>query len=125
MAPRAGSVASSTVSGGGSLSGEVSDNIEDEEGEESSKNHNTQTVPDTTVAPTAVSSCSNNSNTHTPPLRASSSDTEKRRIRPASVPLRKSISQGGVPEVDQIHQTRGFFPLNRNLFENIRYNPLK
>lgn len=45
-------------------------------------------------------------NTHTPTHRASS-DTEKRRRRPASVPLRKSLSQGGVPEADQVHLPRG------------------
>lgn len=44
-------------------------------------------------------------NCHTPTHRASS-DTEKRRRRPASVPLRKSLSQGGVPEADQVHIPR-------------------
>ena len=116
LAARAGSVASSTVSGGGSLSGEISDNIEDDEGEDFSKSMAMDAIPVVSVA------SSSSINTHTPTHRASSSDTEKRRIRPATVPLRKSLSQGGVPEVDQVNQTRGnqLFPqVFLNLFKNL------
>ena len=116
---RAGSVASSTVSAAGSLSGDISDNVEDEEGDQSDYPR-TQTPGDPTgggVGPGSIGGGSEASapgtpqlaswnNVHTPTHRASS-DTEKRRRRPASVPLRKSLSQGGVPESDQVHLQRG------------------
>jgi phosphatidylinositol phospholipase C epsilon len=116
---RAGSVASSTVSAAGSLSGDVSDNNEDDDGNQDPDDHHhrTQTPGDQYGIPVAGSSYGGGSEisapgtpqlanwsnvVHTPTHRASS-DTEKRRRRPASVPLRKSLSQGGVPEADQVH----------------------
>ena len=152
---RAGSIASSTVSGGGSLSGDISDNVEDEDADDcartlappaaSSSSAVTTFSAATAAAATSVSSStpcvpissssgsnSNNNaaalwqsgttgseastpgtpqmaasslssiNAHTPTYRASS-DTEKKRTRPGSVPLRKSLSQGGVPESEQVH----------------------
>ena len=67
-----------------------------------------QSVPTSSEASTpgtpqmAISSLSS-INAHTPTYRASS-DTEKKRTRPGSVPLRKSLSQGGVPESEQVLQ---------------------
>lgn len=108
-------MASSTVSAAGSLSGDVSDNVEDDEGDQVDYVR-TQIPGDQigVVGSTGGSEASapgtplmvNWNNTHTPTHRASS-DTEKRRRRPASVPLRKSLSQGGVPEADQVHLQRG------------------
>ncbi|KAI9566032.1 hypothetical protein GHT06_009831 [Daphnia sinensis] len=114
---RAGSVASSTVSGAGSLSGDVSDNNEDDDGDQ--MDYPTRTPGDhfgvvagssyggsSEASAPGTPQLANWNNTHTPTHRASS-DTEKRRRRPASVPLRKSLSQGGVPEADQVHLPRG------------------
>ena len=110
---RAGSVASSTVSAsGGSLSGDVSDNIEedvDADADESSKLATpVATAPLDPIPMITVQNTPVIVNVHTPTHRASS-DTEKRRRRPASVPLRKSLSQGGVPETDLVHPLKGKF----------------
>lgn len=125
---RAGSVASSTVSAAGSLSGDVSDNNEDDDDNNQTDNyhhhhsssrtsggdHQLAGIPIVVAGSSYGSEASapgtpqlvNWNNAHTPTHRASS-DTEKRRRRPASVPLRKSLSQGGVPEADQVHLPRG------------------
>ncbi len=110
---RAGSVASSTVSAsGGSLSGEVSDNIEeDADTDDAPGRAGLLSLPLTVSGEPPPTILVHNSpvasiNTHTPTHRASS-DTEKRRRRPASVPLRKSLSQGGVPDAEQVHPSKG------------------
>lgn len=103
-------MASSTISATGSFSGDISDNVEDDDGDEYAKNQQV-------LVAAAIAAASNSGATgseasapgtpqmadHTPTHRASS-DSEKRRRRPASVPLRKSLSQGGVPETDQVNQ---------------------
>lgn len=114
---RAGSVASSTISAGGSFSGDASDNIEDEDDEYDRRTQQALVAAALATAAGVNSGAATGSEAsapgtpnladHTPTHRASS-DTEKRRRRPASVPLRKSLSQGGVPESDQVHQ-RGEF----------------
>lgn len=104
------------MSAAGSLSGDISDNVEDEEGDQTDYPR-TQTPGDqvagvvgslggSEASAPGTPLLANWNNTHTPTHRASS-DTEKRRRRPASVPLRKSLSQGGVPEADQVHLQRG------------------
>lgn len=107
---RAGSVASSSISAsGGSINDEISDNVDDDDTEESLK-MSTSTVgalPDM-IPPVMAQTYGIAGNMHTPTHRASS-DSEKGRRRPASVPLRKSLSQGGVPESELVHPLRGIF----------------
>ena len=137
-------MASSTVSGGGSLSGDISDNVEDDDADDCARplapsaassacttfaaaiagtgtsSSSSPCVPinasgawqsgttggseaSTPGTPQLASASSSSVNAHTPTFRATSSDTEKKRTRPGSVPLRKSLSQGGVPESEQVH----------------------
>lgn len=115
-------MASSTISAAGSLSGDVSDNVEDDEGDQvdyirsqitgdQSSSGVVGSMGGSEASAPGTPLMVNWNNTHTPTHRASS-DTEKRRRRPASVPLRKSLSQGGVPEGDQVHLQRGGWSSN-------------
>jgi len=107
---RAGSVASSTISATGSFSGDISDNIEDDDGDEYAKTQQALVAAAIAAASNSGAAGSEVSAPGTPlltehtPTHRASSDSEKRRKRPASVPLRKSLSQGGVPESDLVHQ---------------------
>ena len=95
---RAGSVASSTISATGSFSGDISDNIEDDDGDEYAKTQQALVAAAIAAASNSGAAGSEVSAPGTPLL------TEHTRKRPASVPLRKSLSQGGVPESDLVHQ---------------------